>query len=81
MIRLTIAGLIFYYTLLSVIVILIMWVISGYRSTRRLLPKDIDYIRKCSVCFNTYVDSKNEDISICPLCHSYNRREEKGGAV
>ena len=79
MIRLTISSLIFFYTLLSVVVILIAWIISGYRSTKRLLPKDIDFIWKCSICLNTYVDSKKEDISICPLCGSYNKREEGVG--
>lgn len=81
MIKLTIASLIFLYTFSSVVIILIVWIVSGYRTTKRLLPKDIDYIWKCSVCFNTYVDSKGEDISICPLCASYNKREGKGGAV
>ena len=79
MIKLTISSLIFYYTVFSVIIILIIWLVSGYRGMRRVPPKDIDYIWKCSVCYNTYIDSKHEDISMCPLCGSYNKREQKGG--
>jgi rRNA maturation endonuclease Nob1 len=81
MIKLTISTLIFFYTLFSVITILIIWVVFGYKGTKRALPKDIDFIWKCSVCFNEYVDSKSEDISVCPLCGSYNKREKERGAV
>jgi rRNA maturation endonuclease Nob1 len=82
MITLTVSSLIFYYVLLSVISILMIWIISGYRLAKRELSKDVDYIWKCSVCFNTYVDSKHEDISVCTLCGSYNKREQyKGGAA
>lgn len=80
MIRLTVTGLIFFYIIFSVVSILIIWIISGYKGTKRLPPKDVEYIWKCSVCFNTYIDSRHEDISICPLCKSYNKRERKGGA-
>jgi len=41
--------------------------------------RDIDNIWKCSVCSNDYVDSKHEDISVCPLCGSYNKKEEEKG--
>ncbi len=76
MIRLTISGVIFLYTLFSVIIILVIWIVSGYRLAKRVLPKDVDYIWKCSVCFNTYVDSKHDDLSVCTLCGSYNKREQ-----
>ncbi len=79
MIKLSISALIFFYTIFSVIIVLIIWIVSGYRRMRRVPPKDIDYIWKCSVCYNTYIDSKHEDISVCPLCGSYNKREQKGG--
>ncbi|MFH1190177.1 MAG: hypothetical protein V1682_05735 [Candidatus Omnitrophota bacterium] len=76
MIRLTISGIMFLYTLFSVIIILVVWIVSGYRLEKRALPKDVDYIWKCSVCFNTYVDSKHDDISVCTLCGSYNKRDK-----
>ena len=79
MIRLSISALIFFYTIFSVIIILVIWIVFGYKGMRRVAPKDVDYIWKCSVCYNTYIDSKHEDISVCPLCGSYNKREQKGG--
>ncbi|MCX5677864.1 MAG: hypothetical protein NTY76_02030 [Candidatus Omnitrophica bacterium] len=75
MIKLTISNIIFLYALFSVIIILIVWIVSGYRQTKRVLPKEVEHIWKCSICFNTYVDSKHDDISVCPLCGSYNKRE------
>lgn len=75
MIRLTVSNVIFLYTLFSVVITLVVWIISGYRLPRRVLPKEVEYIWKCSVCFNTYIDSKHDDISVCPLCGSYNKRE------
>jgi len=81
MIKLTVSDIIFFYTLFSVIAILVVWAVSGWRRVGRGLPKDVDYIWKCSVCSNTYVDSKHDDISICTLCGSYNKRDNKEGAA
>jgi len=78
MIRLDISTLIFFYTLFSAIIILIVWIASGYRRRKIFSGRDVDYIWKCAVCSNIYVDSKYEDISKCPLCGSYNKRETKG---
>jgi rRNA maturation endonuclease Nob1 len=81
MIRLSISDLIFFYILFSVVIILIVWIVYSHRKMRSVAHKEIDYIRKCSVCLNTYVDSKYEDISLCPLCGSYNKTERKGGDI
>ncbi len=80
MISLNISQAIFFYMLCSAVIVLLVWIASGYRASNRILPKELDCIWKCSICFNTYVDSKHEDISICTLCGSYNKREDKGGA-
>lgn len=74
MIKLDITTLIFLYTLFSVIIILVIWIIYGYVGVKKFSPKDIRYIWKCSVCSHVYVDSKHEDMSICPLCGSYNKK-------
>ena len=78
MIKLDISTLIFYYTLLSAIIILIVWIASGYRRRKGFSARDADYTWKCAVCSNVYVASIYEDISKCPLCGSYNKREAKG---
>ena len=75
MIKLDLATLIFFYVLVSVIGVLIIWVLIGYKGIKRPASKEMDYIWKCSVCLNDYIDSKNDKISVCPLCGSYNKRE------
>ena len=77
MIRIDISILVFFYVLLSVVVILAVWIVSGYRGARTFTPKDIEYIWKCRICSNVYIDSKHEDISSCPLCGSYNKRHKE----
>lgn len=78
MIRLTVTSLIFLYILCSVIVLLLLWVVSIYRQKRSIVDKRLDFIWKCSVCCNDYIDSGNNDMSVCPLCGSYNKRDDKG---
>ncbi len=75
MIKVDISLLIFFYILFSAVVILLVWVTAGYREKRDFSLKDVEYIWKCKVCSNVYIDSRHEDISECPLCGSYNKRE------
>jgi len=76
MIKLDITSFIFVYTFFSVILVFIIWIIFGYRAMKKVAPKYTEYLWKCSVCAHTYVDSKHIDMSACPLCGSYNRRDE-----
>jgi len=76
MIRMDIGTFVFFYILLSVVVLFILWVLFGHRNIENTQPREMDSIWKCSVCFNNYVDSRHSDISICPLCGSYNKREK-----
>lgn len=74
MIKLDISSLIFFYTLFSAIIILIIWFLFGYKRAPKQISKDMDCVWKCSVCFHSYIDSKHDEISICPLCGSYNKK-------
>lgn len=77
MIRIDITTLVFFYILFSVVGILAVWSILGYRSMRsgrERQDNNIEQLWKCSICFHTYIDSLHDDISICPLCGSYNKR-------
>lgn len=76
MIRIDISTLIFFYILFSVISIFIIWFILGYKRMRGISGPDKgqEQIWKCSICFHDYIDSLHDDISVCPLCGSYNKR-------
>ncbi len=75
MIRIDITTLVFFYILFSVIGIFIIWCILGYRRIHGVSGnmKTTGHIWKCSICLHTYIDSLHDDISICPLCGSYNK--------
>ena len=77
MIKLDISSLIFFYTLFSGIIILVIWFLFGYKKGARPIDReDASYTWKCSVCFHSYIDSRHEEISVCPLCGSYNKKGE-----
>lgn len=79
MIRLNISDLIFLYILSTAVVIMVVWVAGCYRKGyMQSRPAAAEYIWKCGVCANIYIDSRHEDMSACPLCGSYNKREVKG---
>lgn len=75
MIKLELTTLIFFYILFSSIIIIIAWLFFSYKKIKSPLIKDKDFIWRCSVCFHGYIDSRHEDISVCPLCGSYNKKE------
>lgn len=75
MIKIDISTLIFYYIFISVIIIICFWIISGYRKRQFRPHKDGDFMWRCSVCSHVYVDSRHDEISACPLCGSYNKKE------
>ncbi|MCX5679095.1 MAG: hypothetical protein NTZ95_00200 [Candidatus Omnitrophica bacterium] len=75
MIKIDISLLIFFYILFSAVVILLVWITAGYKEKRDFSLKDVEYIWKCMVCSNVYINSRHEDISECPLCGSYNKRD------
>jgi len=74
MIKIDISLLVFCYIFFSAVVILLVWITAGYKEKKDFSPKDVEYIWKCKVCANVYIDSRHEDISECPLCKSYNKR-------
>lgn len=50
------------------------WLLSK-RHKDKDLSLDPRFIWYCSVCTYTYVNTKQEDFSVCPRCGSYNKRE------
>jgi len=76
MIKVDITVLMSIYILFSVIAILVIWAILGYRRFKVIGEQEhSDHVWECSICFHAYIDSRHEDISVCPLCGSYNKRE------
>jgi len=75
MIKLEISVILFLYLFSSVIIVLVLWIFN-YRQKTADFRKDEDYIWRCAICAHTYIDSKDETISRCPLCGSLNKRRK-----
>lgn len=74
MIRLEFSTAVALYLSFSVIIILILWIAFEYRKEGKKFTSGGRFIWHCSICDNTYVDSKHENISQCPRCGSYVER-------
>ena len=63
------------YILGILIGILLLWVFTRKQKDKEL-SLDPKYTWFCSVCTYTYINTKEEMISVCPRCGSYNKRVE-----
>ncbi|MCU0665747.1 MAG: hypothetical protein MUF05_01450 [Candidatus Omnitrophica bacterium] len=61
------------YCLLFTVVSLVFW-LWNKAPKKRVLSLEEKYIWFCSVCTYTYVNTKEEFISICPRCGNYNKK-------
>jgi len=54
--------------------ILIIWVF-GKKEKDKDLTLDPKFIWFCSICSYTYINTKEDVISLCPRCGNYNKKE------
>jgi hypothetical protein len=62
------------YAIICLGVILIIWLFSQKQKDKDL-TLDPKFIWFCSVCTYTYINTKEEAISACPRCGSFNKKE------
>jgi len=53
--------------------ILVIWLLSKKQKGKDLSLED-RFIWFCSVCTYTYINTKEDTISVCPRCGSYNKK-------
>jgi hypothetical protein len=61
------------YVILAVGVFLLSWVFTR-KEKEKQLPLDARFIWHCSVCTYTYINTKDETITTCPRCGSFNKK-------
>jgi hypothetical protein len=61
------------YTFLFLGITLVFWLFSR-RGKDKDLTLDPKFIWFCSVCTYTYINTKEDAISVCPRCGSYNKK-------
>ncbi|MDD4894421.1 MAG: hypothetical protein PHW54_03810 [Candidatus Omnitrophica bacterium] len=61
------------YMLILLSAILVIWLV-GKKQKDKDLTLDDKFIWFCSVCTYTYINTKEDLISLCPRCGSYNKK-------
>ncbi len=67
--RVAVAG----YILIYLAVFFILWLSFRKQKDKELLLDD-KFLWFCSVCTYTFINTKEENISTCPRCGSYNKK-------
>ncbi|MBM3246256.1 MAG: hypothetical protein FJZ13_02880 [Candidatus Omnitrophica bacterium] len=62
------------YIFLFVNILLVAWLFTKKRQKDKDLSLDPRFIWFCSVCTYTYINTKEDAISTCPRCGSYNKK-------
>ena len=61
------------YAILLLGTALMFWVFAGKGKAKHLTLEQ-KYIWHCSVCTYTYINTKEDLISVCPRCANYNKK-------
>jgi len=61
------------FNLIFLTAILIFWIFSKKQKDKDL-TLDPKFIWFCSICAYTYINTKEDAISVCPRCGNYNKK-------
>ena len=64
------------YLFILICAVLLVWLLAKVQKDQNL-SLDPKFIWFCSICTYTYINTKEESISSCPRCGSYNKRQDK----
>ena len=62
------------YLFILISAVLLVWLLAKIQKDKNL-SLDPKFIWFCSICTYTYINTKEDLISTCPRCGSYNKRE------
>jgi len=70
------------YLILTTCLVLVALVFENKKEPKQF-SSEKNFLWQCSICTYVYVDSRHANISQCPRCGSYNKKEaqEKGGGA
>ena len=68
------------YLILTTCLVLLVLVLHNRKGSKQF-SSEKNFLWQCSICTYAYVDSRHINMSQCPRCGSYNKKEEqvKGG--
>lgn len=61
------------YILFTITIVFAVWFFNRKQKTKDL-SLDAKFIWFCAICTHTYINTKENIISICPKCGSYNKK-------
>jgi len=79
MIKIELSWAITLYLVFTVVGIFVLWAFFERKKKFKKINPEEKFVWQCTICTYFYVDSQNDEFSICPRCGSYNTRKEKGG--
>ncbi len=62
------------YLLLILLLFILLWLHREGKKKFRSLNREEGYLWQCSICACIYQDLKEDHLSRCPRCRSYNKR-------
>ncbi|MBU1912090.1 MAG: hypothetical protein KKB22_00955 [Candidatus Omnitrophica bacterium] len=70
------------YLILTTCLVLLALVFENKKEPKQF-SSEKNFLWQCSICTYVYIDSRHANISQCPRCGSYNKKEahEKKGGV
>lgn len=74
MIRLDISMALFLYLFFTTIILIVVWAFFGKGAELKTFFSEEKNIWHCEICTHTYVNSKDEGFSKCPVCESINEK-------
>ena len=64
------------YIILTACLLLLLLIFEN-RKDSKLFSSEKNFLWQCFICTYVYVDSRHTNISQCPRCGSYNKKEER----
>ena len=77
MIKMDISTVLFLYIFFTAVLVLAAWSFFDLGRRLKTFGSEEKYIWHCTICANTYIDSRHDELSLCPRCKSYNQRIKK----
>ena len=62
------------YLVLTTFLVLLILIFENKKEPRQF-SSEKNFLWQCSICTYVYIDSRHANISQCPRCGSYNRKE------
>lgn len=75
MFQMDVSTLIFLYVTSSLVAIFLFWVAFERKAALPKFVREEADVWECVICGYTYVDSTHHEISQCPQCKSYNKKD------